>query len=76
MAMDVVVERHPEVEHAAREDGVVLSVVGGRVFCRNAIKLRRDGSREHVRVMVGELDGVRVYVHGDSVILTREDLYF
>jgi hypothetical protein len=46
----------------------------GRVFRRRAVKLGSDGASS-VEWCVVELDGVRVYVDGDNVIVTREDMY-
>ena len=45
-----------------------------KVFLRNAIKLI-GGRQEKRRYIVGELDGVRVYIEGASVIMTKQDLY-
>ena len=47
-------------------------------FHRVAIhKAMGPQGREGVeRVFVAELDGVRLYVNGDSMILTKRDLYF
>jgi len=56
----------------------VLPVDGrpGKIFNRNGIKKHLDGRPvEHVRWLVGELNGVRVYIHQGAVIMTTEDLY-
>lgn len=46
-------------------------------FTRVAIRVGLDAAneKERTRWAVGELDGVRVYVQGDHVILTKQDLY-
>lgn len=53
-----------------------LSVLGeGNAFLRNGIKPWAKGGEQRTRWIVGELDGVRVYVNGPHVILTKQDLY-
>lgn len=47
----------------------------GRLFRRRAIKHAGSPNAEQVEWAVAELDGVRVYVDGSSVIVTRDDLY-
>ena len=71
------VEHDGEVWHGYHEPGdVSMSVVGGRMFFRRSIKLNpRTGEQRRTEWMVGELDGVRVYVIGRNVIVTKEDLY-
>ena len=69
--------------HMVSVQGVLSVLPDGetRVFHRNAIKFavgeggdpNRGGS---YRMLVGELDGVRVYVMGNKVILTKQDIYF
>ncbi len=48
-----------------------------RMYFRNAVKLHpRDGTRRHIRWLVGELDGVKVYVcETGRIIVTRADLW-
>lgn len=56
---------------------------GAKIFKRNGIKmpLSNGGVSGHVRVLVGELDGVRVYIRRRAfaatfeIILSKEDLY-
>lgn len=57
------------------EDGRALEVEGGQAFMRHAIKGFGTPGARKVTWLVGELDGVRVYVTPDRVILTREDRY-
>ena len=45
---------------------------GGRIFMRNLVHV---GTTEHRRILVGEMDGVRVYVFPDRIILSKRDLY-
>ena len=46
-----------------------------RAFNRNGIKKNfRTGESEHVRWLVGELDGVRVYVERGRILMTRKDI--
>lgn len=49
----------------------VLPDAESKVFLRNAMK--SNGS--HARMIVAELDGVRAYILGTRVILTKRDLY-
>lgn len=65
------------IRHAISKDGCVSVLPDGEVklFMRNAIKFRPNGNKEHLRMLVAELDGVRVYVKGDQVIVTKQDLY-
>ena len=46
----------------------------GRAFNRN-FKTYSPGNVTHERVLVGELDGVRVYILGNDVIMTKQDMY-
>lgn len=66
------------------EDGVhhgtlgtaMLSVYdGGRAFMRRAIKGFGGGNARQVNWLVGELDGVKVYVKDGHIIMTKKDLY-
>jgi hypothetical protein len=45
-----------------------------RLFHRRAMKLFPDGHQEHVAWLVMELDGVRVYFDGVSLVMTKQDL--
>ena len=71
------IERDGEVWHGYHEPGdVSMSGVGGKAFFRRSIKLNAcTGEQRRTEWLVGELDGVRVYVCGRNVIVTREDLY-
>lgn len=56
-----------------------MSVAGGNLFKRNAIKgVGAPGARQ-VQWLVGEVDGVRCYVQenetGTHIVLTKDDLY-
>jgi len=57
------------------EPDLPLAVEGGHSFARRAIKGFGTPNARHVTWLVGELDGVRVYVTPDGVIMTREDRY-
>jgi hypothetical protein len=69
--------------NAVSVQGILTVLPDGetRVFMRNAIKFavgeggdpNRGGKH---RMLVGQLDDVRVYVCGNKVILTKQDLYF
>ncbi len=58
------------------DDGSIM-VHGEDVKCfmRNAItKYLKTGQTQHRRVLVGELDGVRCYYDGETVVMTRDNL--
>lgn len=61
---------------AVATDGDRRVVVdGGKAFNRRAIRKNlKTGETEHLFALVGELDGVRIYVIGDGIIMTKEDL--
>ena len=78
-----ITEDEDGTKHATSVQGILSVMPDGetKVFMRNFIKLAMGtggdpnrGGRH--RVLVGELDGVRVYVIGAKVILTKQDLYF
>lgn len=46
-----------------------------RIFHRRAVKMFPDGRQEQVSWLVMELDGVRVYFDGVSLVMTKQDLY-
>lgn len=46
------------------------------IFARNGIKMPITGGRTvHHRALVGQLDGVRVYIQKGSIVMTKQDLY-
>lgn len=65
-----------EQEQIAVGDGLSLTVRGGRLFHRKAIKMDAQGNEtRRLSMLVGELDGVRLYVCDEGrMVLTREDL--
>lgn len=46
----------------------------GKMFRRNAIKGIGGAQHQRVQWLVIELDGVRVYIDGQNVVVTRQDL--
>lgn len=63
----------------AKGSDLNVSVVGGtaKVFHRRAIKRHLDtGEVEAVNILVCELNGVRIYLNGQNIIVTTEELYF
>lgn len=46
-----------------------------RIFHRRAIKLFPDGHQEQIAWLVLELDGVRTYFDGTSLVMTRQDIH-
>jgi len=59
-------------------DGVKLLVMNdgqAKAFSRVGLRVGVRGPESAVRWLVGELNGVRVYVSPEAVILTTQDLY-
>lgn len=52
--------------------GVVVE--GGYIFKRNAIKDALTPNAEHIRCLVAELDGVRIYIRGDKILMTKRNV--
>lgn len=60
--------------HVGTDGDITVSLVGGRMFKRRAIKgVGTEGAQE-VCWLVCELDGVRVYQSGRNVIVSRADI--
>jgi hypothetical protein len=53
---------------------LVLLDADGKIFRRRAVKCVGTAAAHQVEWAVAELGGVRVYVDGESVIVTRRDL--
>lgn len=54
---------------------ITVSLVGeGRMFKRRAVKRAGSESAEEVCWLVAEIDGVRLYQHGDHIVFTKQDL--
>lgn len=65
-------------KHAVAPDMAVTILPDGesRIFHRNAIKKNtQTGETAHLRALIAELNGVRLYVIGGHLILTTQDLY-
>lgn len=69
----------PDPEHrlthaiGVEPDQVSLTIEGdGKAFKRTFIKPAKGYKH---RILVGELDGVRVYIDGNRVVMTMRDLY-
>ena len=64
------------LKHAVRaSDQMALTVAGGKIFHRCARKIPMDKRPSYeVAWLVGELDGVRVYISGNNLIMSKEDL--
>jgi len=60
----------------AKSDRLSVTVMGeSRVFHRNGVKKHlKTGESEHVRYLVCELDGVRLYINGPELVMTKEDI--
>jgi hypothetical protein len=64
--------------HAVSPDLVVTVLPDGesQMFHRNAIKKNTaTGETAHLRALVAELNGVRMYLLGNHIVLTTQDLY-
>lgn len=62
------------IKRAESKDGSIVVMPDGesRIFMRNFVRMPGGA---HTRVMVAELNGVRVYAHGPDLIVTTRDLY-
>ena len=66
-----------DLGHRHGTDGtltVSLMDASGRMFKRRAVKGAGSGNAEEVCWLVAEMDGVRVYHQGNSVIVTKNDM--
>lgn len=72
---DIVTEPSGQ-RHSRSSGGVTMTLleVDGVMFRRRAIKGVGSGAPQEVCWLVGELDGVRVYFDGQSIVMTRQDL--
>ena len=64
--------------HAVSPDMVVTVLPDGKsqLFHRNAIKKNTaTGETMHLRALVAELNGVRMYLLGKHIVLTTQDMY-
>jgi len=67
-----------EIKTAISGDGCLIVNPDGetKVFMRNGIKKHLQlGETQKVRWLVGELNGVRCYYDGESVVMSTQDLY-
>jgi len=46
-----------------------------KIFKRRSIKLNVANGKAIDSVLIGELEGVRVYIKDSNIILTKQDLY-
>ena len=57
------------------DGNITVSLIGeGRMFKRRAVKGAGSENAEEVCWLVAEMDGVRVYHQGNSVIVTKHDM--
>lgn len=75
-----VIERS-ERRSEAKLNGTALCVLANngqeqKMFHRVFKRAWGGGGEPEGRVLVAELNGVRLYVKGDQMIMTTEDLYF
>ena len=76
MAVPFEITESPAGGKVATNGAVLLSLpdADGRVFRRRAVKNAGTADAQQVEWAVAELDGVRVYVDGQNVVVTRADL--
>jgi hypothetical protein len=62
--------------HAVQGDVALTILPGGEtsLFARRAIKKHPSGETENITWLVGELNGVRVYINGSKIVMTTQDL--
>ena len=76
----------PHAEVTVEEDGtkkamsathqlVILPDGPSRIVNRNGLKGALGPNVKHVRWLLGELNGVKVYINGSTIIMTTQDLY-
>ncbi len=63
-----------EGNHVGTDGDITVSLVGGRMFKRRAIKGVGSGDSQQICWLVAELDGVYVYQQGNSVIVMKQDI--
>ncbi len=64
--------------HAVSSEMMVTILPDGesKIFHRNAIKKNTaTGETTHIRALVAELNGVRMYMIDNHIVLTTQDLY-
>lgn len=66
-----------EAGHQHGTDGTItVSLHGaGRMFKRRAVKGVGTAQAAEVCWLIAELNGVRVYQHGTSIVVTSRDMY-
>lgn len=73
MPHEIVVD--PDGTQHGTDGDVTVTLQGGRMFKRRAIKAAGTERAYEVSFLVAELNGVRVYQSGRDVIVTTQDLY-
>ena len=53
----------------------VLNDGENKIFKRRAMKGVGSGETTYDTCLVAELDGVRAYINGNSIVLTKQELY-
>ena len=57
------------------DGNITVSLIGeGRMFKRRAVKGAGSENAQEVCWLVAEIDGVRVYQQGNSIIVTKNDM--
>lgn len=76
---DFQISQDPDgARHAVSPELAVTVLPDGesKIFHRNAIKKNSaTGETTHLRALVAELNGVRVYIMGGHIIVTTQDMY-
>lgn len=70
---EVTIDKHGN--QVGTDGQITVSLIGeGRMFKRRAVKGVGSESAHEVCWLVCEMDGVRVFQQGTSIIVTREDM--
>ena len=65
----------PQTTYIANGVVTAAAMNGARVFKRRAIKAVGTPAAKQICWVVAELNGVRVYINGNQIIVSTDDLY-
>lgn len=75
LRLDPIINRDDPENISANNGAVIVAALNGaRVFKRNAIKAIGTPNATRVCWVVVELNGVRVYINGDQIVVSTDDL--
>lgn len=64
----------PSMQHATNGTLDITVLNGGKIFMRRAIRGFGSPKAEAINWLVCELNGVRVYIDGDKIVMSTQDL--